>query len=507
MKKIFISLLCLLTWNVVNAIELGGTHIQSFMNHSIYCYATLTIDVDGNNVTIHNFFRRNQPIHGTYDETSQTLTIPAGQLIETSSNGVNYYLYTYTLNSENKRVLDKTSDIVFNITEYSSYNSYKTEQNLVAMSEDMSSYAQFTNVSYRNYQNAVLQNEILDYTQYGTSKGIEEYPVYVEMVGEGKYLIRNFDQKGRLYLYTHRDGSFNVNYGDYPVYYTSALKNYWQVASVIDNGSKYSFSSDLNLHGQITDGKVLTLNNMWLYRCDNRENTEVSDEYKKIWSAGDVHKNMTITLNSGKFNLPHVAHEATAGELVLLTQSNFLNANAEGWMWSGNTIDDSDATIISNKKSTIEPGTDNVISATVFEGLNLKYNNEKKTVYMRVKGLSALKFYVTSNGSPTRTASVTLTPTEGESITRELAADNKGAVDVIEGLDKEKTYDIMFSTVADDMVLYAVQFLTSATGIAEVQEGKVPSYSAENTYDLQGRMIQEPVKGGLYIRNNMKIAK
>jgi hypothetical protein len=176
-------------------------------------------------------------------------------------------------------------------------------------------------------------------------------------------------------------------------------------------------------------------------------------------------------------------------------------------MWSGNTIDDSDATIISNKKSTIVPGTDNVISATVFEGLNLKYNNEKKTVYMRVKGLSALKFYVTSNGSPTRTASVTLTPTEGESITRELAADNKGAVDVIEGLDKEKTYDIMFSTVADDMVLYAVQFLTSATGIAEVQEGKVPSYSADNTYDLQGRMIQEPVKGGLYIRNNMKIAK
>jgi hypothetical protein len=57
------------------------------------------------------------------------------------------------------------------------------------------------------------------------------------------------------------------------------------------------------------------------------------------------------------------------------------------------------------------------------------------------------------------------------------------------------------------MVLYAVQFLTSATGIAEVQEGKVPSYSADNTYDLQGRMIQEPVKGGLYIRNNMKIAK
>ena len=506
MKKIFISLLCLLTWNVVNAIELGGTHIQSFINHSIYCYATLTIDVDGNNVTIHNFFRRNQPIHGTYDETSQTLTIPAGQLIETSSNGVNFYLYTYTLNSENKRVLDKTSDIVFNITEYSSYNSYKTEQNLVAMSEDMSSYAQFTNVSYRNYQNAVLQNEILDYTQYGTSKGIEEYPVYVEMVGEGKYLICNFDQKGRLYLYTHRDGSFNVNYGDYPVYYTSALKNYWQVASVSDNGSKYSFSSDLNLHGQITDGKVLTLNNMWLYRCDNRDNTEVSDEYKKIWSIGDVHKNMTITLNSGKFNLPHVAHEATAGELVLLTQSNFLNANAEGWMWNGNTSDDATAIIISNKKSTIEPGTDNVITAKAVEGLNIK-NNETKTIYMRVTGISGLKFYVTSNGSDSRTAVVTITPTEGESISKELASTGSGAYDKVDGLDIEKTYDIMFNTTEKDMTLYAVQFLTSATGIAEVQESKVPSCSADNTYDLQGRMIQEPVKGGLYIRNNMKIAK
>lgn len=500
MKKILLSLLFTLASLSINALELGGTHIMSYVNNEIYQYATLTISVDGNNVTINNMFRRNKSINGTYDEIASTITIPAGQLIIETSEGNKYYLYSYTVDANNHRTLDKTSDIVFTISEGKTYNTYKTEQNLVAITEDQSSYASFTNVSYRNYQNAVLTSEVLDYDNPGTSLGSEEYPVYINMVGEGKYLVRNFNQQARLYIYTHRDGTISTEYGDYPIAHSSSLKNYYYAAAVAASGSMYSFLSDLSLYGNITDDKTLSFSSTWMPRCNNVNNTDVDESLRKVYSAGSPRRNMVVTLNSGRFNLPHVAYEASSNEVVLLTKQNFLTNNEAGWMWSGDTSDDSNATAITNKKSTIQPGTDATISLTTFEGLNLKYNNETKTIYMRVKGLTGLKYYVTGNGNNTdvRTAVVTLTPSEGESVTRQLESTSTGAFDKVEGLDTEKTYDIMFSTDEKDMTLYAVQFITNTTGITDTQETSRSKVSA--TYDLQGRSVNGSHQYGVNIQ-------
>ncbi len=488
MKKIFLSLLCLLAWNVANAIELSGQHILRYVNSSIYVYATIDITAEGNEVTITNMFRLDQPIKGTYNESTNKLTIPAGQLLSDSSPAS--YLCTYTVDGNNQRVIDWTSPIEFTVKEYTGYNSYTTEQNLIRITKDETTYTRYTNVAFANYQNATLQGTIVDGQNPATIIGTEEYPINVDMVAEGKYIVRNLDQRCRLYIYTHRDGTFSTEYGDYPAIHSSTLKNYYYPAAMTMNsaGTAYTSATDKNIYGTITDNQTLTFSSVWNYYCDNRNNTDVDESYRKTYIHDkNMHLGSTIKLASGKFNLPHVAHEVTSDELILLTKETFLTNNEAGWMWSGNTSDDSNANVITNKKSTIEPGSDATISSKVFEGLNLKYNNETKTVYMRVKGLTGIKYYVTSNGSESRTAVVTLTPSEGESITKELPSTGTGAYDKIEGLDAEKTYDIMFSTTEKDMTLYAVQFVANTTGITDTHE-TAPS-KVSSAYDLQGRKV------------------
>ena len=497
MKKILLSLLCTLISFSVNAIELGGTHILRYVNSSIYVYATLEISADGNNVTINNMFRRNEPITGTYDESTKKLVIPAGQLMSDSSPAS--YLCTYTIDTNNKRVIDWTTPIEFTVKEYTDYNSYTTEQNLIRITKDETSYTRYTNVAFANYQNATLQGTIIDGQNPGTVIGTEEYPLSVEMVAEGKYIVRNLDQRCRMYIYTHRDGTFSTEFGDYPAIYSSSLKNYYYPVAMTmnSNGSAYTSAADKNIYGTITDNQTLTFSRVWNYYCDNRNNTDVDESYRKTYFHDiNMHTGTVIKLSNGKFNLPHVAYEASSNELFLLTKDNFASYNQTGWMWCGNTSDDSNALVTTNKTSTIEPGTDAVISKKTVEGLNIK-NNDAKTIYMRVKGLTELKFYVTSNGSDTRTAVVTLTPSEGESITKELASTGSGAYDRIEGLNAEKTYDIVFNTTEKDMTLYAVQFVTNSTGISNIEtKGKS---TVSTIYDLTGRQMESILHQGVNI--------
>ena len=670
MKKLLLLLLSLTTWFTTYAIDLTGTHILSYINHDIYQYATLTISAEGNTVTISNLFRRNQPITGTYDETAQTLTIPAGQLIDESPDRTKYYLYTYTVDENSNKTIDKTSDIVFNVKEGKTYNIYSSEQNMVAIDAEESSGTSFTNVSYRNYQNATLTDDLINRNQPNEVIKTEEYPVYVEMVGEGKYLIRNFDQESRLYIYTHRNGTVSTKYQDYPAFYSTRLKNYYYPVAfeVFDNDlegaegsgtiedpynvagatkavsglkwtstSDYEKTGDVYVKGKISrianngtysasgtygnasfyisddgnqsnefycyrilyldntkyneytgekvdikvgdevmicgklmnyrgttpetvqyeaylyslnpegssnsesahsnipsiknltpmakakayrrktedmvlygafEGNILRINSEWAYYMDNRNNEDVDEEYRLNWVTGDIHQNTVITLDDGRFLMPHATHEVTANELLLTTKDNFMTAYQNGWMWSGDTSDDTNVNEVTNKMSTIEPGTDNMISKTTFPGLGIKNNgNAAKNVYMRVKGVSALKFYVTSNGSDERTAIVTATPTEGTAATKEVASNGSGAVGILEGLDAEKTYTIEFYTTEKDMTLYAVQLIGATTGIISINNSQLNiDNEAGAWYSIDGRKLnRKPVQKGIYIVNGKKV--
>ena len=505
MRQLFFLLLVCFAGIQANAIDITGTFISSFY-HRFYQNTTISVEADGNNVKIYNLFNYGKTVTGTYDENAMTITIPVGQVIRSTSTR-DYVFYTYTKDESDNRVIDYSSDLVFNIEQYSSYNSFKTEQDVIIVySEDHEKVStNFTSISYRNYQNAIVS------TEYFTSPtGVittEEYPVNVELLGDGRYLIRNFDQRGRLYLNTHREGLTFTTETDYPLVYTVNLQNYfYPVACEESNGSmKVYYNSAIN--GSVKD-KQITFDDMWVLGCDNTDNTDVAEGYRNKYVTGNgYHKNSTITLTDTemRFLFPHTTHEVVNTENILMTQANFESAYEEGWMWSGYGKDDKLVNEITNKTSTVEAFTDNIISKANVVGLDIKnQDNGKKNIYMRVKGISSIKYYVTSNASGARVALVTATPNEGEAITKSLESNSNGAVGQIDNLDVNATYTIEFYTEDSDMILYAVQLLPTSTGIMNVDVDETVDSRAA-IYDLQGRRLDSKPTKGVYIINGEKV--
>ena len=463
-------------------------------------------------MSVTNLFNFGTTITGVYDEAAKTITIPAGQHIYSNSYG-NCSLYTYTTDENSQRIIDKASPIVFNISEGKTYNTFKSDQDFaVVYDEDGSmysgsTYASYTSVGFRNYQNAVITCE----TESDQSIKTEEYPVYVERVAEGRYLIRNFDQRARVYLDLNREqASCTLTFGEYPAIWSSTIQNYYYPCAFELNGSSFRIAADRNLYGEVNE-KSIKLQSIWSYISDNRDNEKVEEEYRKIYRYNsDMHYNTTITLTDEemRFQFPHATHEVTTSENFLMTKDNFDNAYQTGWMWSGNELDDQQVGVITNKTSTIEPFTDNTISKTTFAGLNIKNEgNGMKNIYMRVKGIDGLKFYVTSNGSDERTAIVTATPDEGATVTVSLPSGGTGAMKQIDGLDASKTYTIEFYTSEKDMTLFAVQLLKNTTGISIIENVQCRTERIDgNWYTLDGRTIDKWQKTkGIYIRNGKKV--
>ncbi len=495
-----------------NIVEAGGadegeteTYIFSYYNR-FYRYATVTVKTNGNDVSITNLLHLGTTVTGVYNEAAKTITIPAGQQVYSSSTR-KAFLYTYTVDESNQRVIDKTSPIVFSISEGKTYNTFKSDQDFIVLYEDDAIYGTYTNIGFRNYQNAVMTCDVLAYNNKEQVVRTEEYPVYVERVEEGKYLIRNFDQRARLYLYTDREtSSCSTPFGDYPAIWNSSHQNYYYPATFewYEYAQQFAGAPSWALSGEVSD-KSIKLNGYVGYLLDNRENGKVAEDDRKIYIYGsNVYSNMTISLTNPdmRFQFPHATHEVTTEENLLMTKDNFDNAYQAGWMWSGNELDDQQVGVITNKTSTIEPFTDNTISKTTFAGLNIKNDgNGTKNIYMRVKGIDGLKFYVTSNGSDERTAIVTATPDEGEAVTVNLPSGGSGAMKLIDGLDASKTYTIEFYTSEKDMTLFAVQLLKTATGIKAIDNGKLTMENEAGVwYTLDGRKLSnKPTQKGVYI--------
>lgn len=504
--------------NFQNIVEDGAsdtgvteTYIHSYHNR-FYRYATITVKTNGNDVSITNLLHLGTTVTGVYNEAAKTITIPAGQQVYSSSTR-KAFLYTYTVDESNQPVIDKTSPIVFSISEGKTYNTFKSDQDFIVLFEDDAIYGNYTNIGFRNYQNAVMTCDVLAYNNKEQVVRTEEYPVYVERVEEGKYLIRNFDQRARLYLYTDREtSSCSTPFGDYPAIWYSTHQNYYYPAAFewYESVQEFREAPSWALSGEVSD-KSIKLNGYVGYLLDNRENGKVAEDDRKIYLYGsNVYSNMTITLTNPdmRFQFPHATHEVTTEENLLMTKDKFDNAYQAGWMWSGNELDDQQVGVITNKTSTIEPFTDNTISKTTFAGLNIKNDgNGTKNIYMRVKGIDGLKFYVTSNGSDERTAIVTTTPDEGEAVTVNLPSGGSGAMKLIDGLDASKTYTIEFYTTEKDMTLYAVQLLKKTTGINTIDDaGMSIDKEADIYYTIDGRKLNvKPTKSGVYINKGKKM--
>lgn len=484
------------------AIDLNGQYISTFYNR-FYRNCTVTLTTSGDSVYLSNLFDFQATVSARYDSISKTLTLPAGQVVGTNSNGSRQYrLYSYTTDASGNYSIDNFTDIVFNLVEYPTYLKLEAQRDLMLVYGNMQVYTNYRYVALRNRQNAILQAEVVDKNSPDSTIGVERYPVYVDYLGEGKYRIDNFGGLGRILLTTNREqSSFTSEYGSYPSMYSSSLHNYYFPCSFVLNGAQYTFDTDLNLRGDVADTR-LQFSTAWNHRCDNRNNTDADAQYQKLYYYNaDMHINTTITLTDStmRFMFPHTTHAVTQTELILTSLQNFATYNEEGWMWSGDIKNDANVQGITNKRSTIEPGTDSIISATYVSGLNLKQSTLSKNIYMRISGVNTLKYYVTSNASEARMAEILATTAQGDTISKQTSSTNAGAVDTIH-LDPEKTYDVLFRTAdGKDMTLYAVQLIVGNGTTTSLIDQPADSQSIQY-YSITGIPLSEPQKGLNIIR-------
>lgn len=478
MKKSLFTFVFVLTALATFAVNINDTFMGIYYNR-FYRNCTITLETSGDTVLISNLMNFGTTIYASYDSVAGTLTIPAGQNFY-SSNGTLYNLYTYANDANGTAVNDYTSDIVLNVEEMSAYTKISTEQNLLVATSGGSVWGRYRYISMRNRQNAVLTTDVVYWYDEDSVIRTEQYPVYVSCLGDGQYRIENFGQLGRFFFTTNREeSSFVSEYEQYPLVWSSSLQNYFFPAAVTWNStnSVYTFKSDLDIHGTVDDNQMV-FSDAWSLRCDNTNNTDVDAQYrKKYFYRTDVYTNTIITLTDSTlhFQFPHTTHHVTQTELLLTTPENFQTYCGEGWMWCGDVNHEANAVAITNKKSTIEPGTDSIITGTVFPGLNIKENTGTKNIYIRISGVYELKYYVTSNSSSERTACVTAISTEGDTIIHQTPSTSAGAKGQMI-LDHEKVYTVRFNTLDNlDMTLYALQLMpANASSIERIDDSAVP---------------------------------
>lgn len=501
MKKYVLGFIGIVMTLGAYAANFNGQYISTYYNR-FYRNCTVSLATSGDSVLVTNLLNCQTTISAYYDSIANALVIPPGQIIFINGSRT-YRLYTYTFDENGIVVNDYTSEIIFSITEYSTYTKFASDQKLLVITTDFSSPLGYTEVAFRDWQNAILRTEVVDRENPYLMKRVEEYPVYVGYLGEGKYRIDNFGEYSRLILTTNREQSdFTSIYGSYPAIWESGLQNYFFPCAFEWDGSKYTFSEDLNLYGAVMDNQ-LQLNRVWNYRCDNRNNFDADSQYRKLYRKdNDMHKNTTITLTDSTmhFMFPHTTHEVTQTELIMTTYDNFLLYNQQGWMWSGDQKNDANAFSITNKRSTIAPGTDSIIDPTYFPGLDIKQSTFAKNIYVRITGVSLLKYYITSNASEQRIAEV-VAMAVGDTITKQTSSTSTGAVDTIL-LNPEQTYDVLFRTAdGKDMTLYAIQLINRVDStITAIDTQRTEPPTIQYFYGIIGQQFTHPQHGINIIR-------
>lgn len=119
------------------------------------------------------------------------------------------------------------------------------------------------------------------------------------------------------------------------------------------------------------------------------------------------------------------------------------------------------------KKGTIDPVSDETISAKNFSGITIK-NNNAKIHYMKVTNVTSAKFYVCTDKDMEREAIFSIYGTS-ESKGTGLVAKNTSSVVEFTGLTPEQTY-VFKAEATGDMVFYAAKFINDPTGITEVED-------------------------------------
>lgn len=446
-------------------------------------------------VELNDVLNHGQTITGQKNAVGDTVTFVPGQLVYINA-GANYYLYVYENSSANM-----TKNIQFVCRNFSDGMKLECTTPLCYAAQDGSSPIHFSNVSYDTRKNATVETEVWQRSN-NTFMHNDTYRVHVHQNIKGDIWVDYFGRKNQACIRQKSNGSISMLYNDNAILFSSSLKNTYNVVETRLNSEGSAYNSYSNtLSGTLADDTIHL--NPWMMLCDNRNNTSVPEADRKIYVKDSVCKNMSIVMD-GSYNLrlpsPHVVSD---GELILTTQANFLTAASLYWMWTGNEQNETDAIQITNKKSTIQPGTDRVISQQTVTGLNIKnHGNTSKNIYAYVTGCSSVKYYVTSNGSDERTTLVRAIPENGgAAIESTLATPSTGAVGLLEGLDAQEVYEIEFYTSEKDVTLYALQFNAPIyTGVADekmevcptkiVRDGAVVILKNGAAYNLLGAQIR-----------------
>ena len=152
--------------------------------------------------------------------------------------------------------------------------------------------------------------------------------------------------------------------------------------------------------------------------------------------------------------------------LLWTTPSNATTWYNAGWAVCGKSGGRGSFVSVTNKKYTINPETDETVSATACEGLNIKESNDTKTVYFCVTNVTGVDIYViNNNGSGERTAKVTITNNQNsDKITKTGSAAANGSLKIsANGLSASNKYLVRIEGTNGDMTLYAVRFTTSVS--------------------------------------------
>lgn len=403
-------------------------------------------------VEFSNFLKHNQTISGQSNAIGDTITCDPGQLVYTSG-GINYFLYVYENSSVNT-----TKNIQFVRQDFPDGIKWVcTSTTLCYAKQDGSSPTRFAYIAFDTRKNATVETEVWKASDNSFMHN-DTYRAHVHQNVKGDIYVDYFGRLSQAYFRQNIDGSVYSISKENPIIYSSNYQNTYNIAeAILSNTNDYRLYND-TLNCTIVNNTIYL--DPWSMVCDNRNNTSASEEYRKISIKDSVCKNMSITLdNSYSLRLPN-PHAVSDNELILTTQENFLDAAAQYWMWTGNKQDELSAVQITNKASTIEPGTDQIIEKQLVPGLNIKnHGNGSKNIYAYVTACSSVKYYVTSNGSDERTALVRAISENGnDTIESTLATPSTGAVGILEGLNPQEVYEIEFYTSEKDMTLYALQF-------------------------------------------------
>ena len=257
----------------------------------------------------------------------------------------------------------------------------------------------------------------------------------------------------------------------------------------IDRGNDGVFSNDVNADGTPAENSDL----MAYSFCSLQEGSDGQGFNSEGESLSGPARNV---INPPAFTIPQLED----GFYMMRWKVDWNSIDPKGTLLSGNDIVTNGGDIMDVR---LRVYTNNVVSvtATSAQGTLLSADSTALNGSTATIG-QALKFIAApSDGYTLTTLNVTHGILTGDSLVNGVAQRITTPIDIASA--ESGVFTIPATLVDGDLLLEAV--FDKATGIADATAGGVSESPNSRIYDLQGRLINDPVKGRIYIRNGEKI--